>query len=134
MPEPHDDPLQPSETPDEYPLAPQVEPLLPAPMIEPDEPRIDSESNQFTLGELLGLVTAMVVLLSVIGSVARWTSMGTSPATFAAAYAGVLGFGALASMIALTWMPQARRIVVVGWWALWGLYVVTAIAAFLMSK
>ena len=131
MPEPNDDP----QSPDEYPLSPdeplpQVEDSMPAQPIDSAERPIDAETNQFSLGELLGLVTVMAVLLSVIGSFARWTTLGNSPSTLAAVYATVLGFVALVSMIVLSWIPQARRIVVVGWWALWGLYIITAVVAF----
>ena len=96
MPEPNDDP----QSPDEYPLSPdeplpQVEDSMPAQPIDSAERPIDAETNQFSLGELLGLVTVMAVLLSVIGSVARWTSLGKSPATLAAVYATVLGLVAV---------------------------------------
>lgn len=137
MPEPHDGPPEP-ETPDEYRLMPDeplphMEPCIP-PVVRPDEPPVDAETNQFTLGEPLGLVAVAAVLLSTVSSIARWTSMGDSPASLAAVYATVLGFGALVSMIALAWMPQARQIAKVGWWALLGLYVVAAVAAVLMRK
>ncbi len=135
MPEPNDDP----QSPDEYPLSPdeplpQVEDSMPAQPIDSAERPIDAETNQFSLGELLGLVTVIAVLLSMIGSVVRWTSLGKSPATLAAVYATVLGLVAVVSMIALSWLPQARRIAVVGWWALLALYIITAIVAVVVSK
>ncbi len=139
MPESHDEPPQPPQSPDEYPLSPdeplpEVERPLPVPVIDSGEPPVDADQNQFSLAELLGLVAAMAVLLSAISSIARWTALGKSPASFAATYAVVFGFVTLASMIVMAWMRQARLIVMVGWWALLGLYIVTAAAAVLMTK
>ena len=139
MPGPHDDPSQPRQVADEYPLSPEEPPPEvqrppPAPAIESGEPPRDAEADQFSLGELLGLVAVMAVLLSAISSFGRWTSLGSSPASLAKTYALVLGFGALASMIVLWFMPHVRRIVLVGWWALLVLYIVTAAAAVMMSK
>ncbi len=139
MPEPHDEPPQPRRTPDEYPLSPDEPPLdvehcPPLPVIESGKPPLDAEADQFTLSELLWLVAIAAVLLSAISSIARWTAIGNSPASLATTYATVLGFGALASMVVLAWMPEARRIVKLGWWVLLGLYIVTATAAVLMNK
>jgi hypothetical protein len=137
MAETRDDPSPQHESPEEYPLSsdeplPAVERSL-APSNSRASP-VDAEEKQFSLGELLGLVAAMAVLLSVISSVARWTRIGRSPADLATASATVFGFGALASMIILALLPKARRIIVVGWWALLCLYIVTAAAAVLMSQ
>ncbi len=76
----------------------------------------------------------MALLLSAISSLGRWTPMGNSPASLAKVYALVFGFGALASMIVLAFMPQARQIVKLGWWALLILYIVTVATAILMSQ
>ena len=46
----------------------------------------------------------------------------------------MFGFAALVSMIVLAWMPHARRIVKVAWWAVLGLYIVTAATAVLDGK
>jgi hypothetical protein len=139
MPEPHDDPLQPVQPPDECLLSPEgpppdIERPLPIPVIESGDPPKDRVADQFTLSELLWLVAAMAVLMSVIRGIARWMTIGDSPAALAATYATVFGFAALASMIVLAWIPEARRIVTVGLWALLGLYIVTAVATVLMPK
>jgi hypothetical protein len=136
MPEPHDEPPQP--LPDEYPLSPdepsEFQRLLPAPLISSGEPPVNTEMKQFSLGELLGLATVIAVLMSAITSIARWTGTGNSPVNLVTVCAAVFGFGALASMIVLAFIPNPRRIVVVGWWALLSFYIVTAAAAVLMSK
>jgi hypothetical protein len=145
MPEPNDEPLQSPQSPDEYSLLPDEYPLLPdesvldveralPPITEAGETPRDAETEQFSLGELLGLVAVMAVLLSTISSIARWATVGSSPAGLAKACAAVFGFGALASLIVLALIPQTRRIVTLGWWALLGLYIVSAAATVLMSK
>ena len=108
---------------------------LPLPASGSDEPPGDSRAeDQFSLGELLGLVAVMAVLLSVISSVGRWTSMGIRRPTSPPRMPRMFGLVALASMIVLAFIPQTRRIVKVGWWALLALYIVAAAAAVLMSS
>ena len=95
---------------------------------------VHREADQFTLGELCGLVAALAVLLSLISSAAHWMAIGKAPADLAAVYATVFGVAALVSMIVLAWLPQPRRIVTVGWWALLSLYIIAAAVAVWMSK
>jgi hypothetical protein len=138
MSEPHHQPPQPPESPDEYPLSreepPEIPRVLPEPVIDSSESAKDAEANQFTLSELLWLVAIAAVLMSTISSIARWTKIGNSPASLAATYAAVLGIATLASMVVLALLPPLRRIVTVGWWVLLSLYIVTAAAAVLVSQ
>jgi hypothetical protein len=139
MPLSHDEPPQPPESPDEYPLSPEEPPpevprVLPEPVIDSGEPAKDTEANQFTLSELLWLVAIAAVLMSTISSITRWTKTGNSPASLTATYAAILGIATLASMVVLALLPPLRRIVTVGWWVLLSLYVVAAVAAVLMSQ
>ncbi len=138
MTEPSGQPPSEDQVTDEYQLTPDDSPppaatFLPPRAAEPGEPR-DAQGDQFTLGELLGVVAAAAVVCSVISSIARWMSPGSTPAELAGIFAAVLGLMALAGMILAAWFPPSRRIIIVGWWVLFGLYIVTAIAAALMTR
>jgi hypothetical protein len=129
------------DAPDEFELAPDERPPVKPPEVQPvfveEESPASSETNedrQFSVGELIGLVTFIAVVLSVLSSIAHWMGWGQTPAGMAAVFATVLGGMSLVSMIVLAFLPHARRIVLVGWWVLLGSYIVTAAAAVLMAK
>ena len=89
---------------DEYQLTPEESPppaatFVPPRAAEPGEPPRDAQGDQFTLGELLGVVAAAAVVCSVISSIARWMSPGNTPGELAGIFAAVLGLMALAGMI-----------------------------------
>lgn len=109
----------PSSAPDEYPLSgvPPLEPPagVPLPECSPPAPR-PRESFQFSLGEVFLMAMALAFLLGLLRLLPRnW-------AAFTAGMAALLGLGALSVL------KIDRPIVLVGWWGLLVIYVLTAIA------
>ena len=138
MTEPHENHDEPSDPDDEYRLAP-VEPLpeieRPLPLFhEPPEMEVDPGEYQFSIREMLGLTFFVAVVFSAISTTMRFLPQETSPARYAGNIAGVLGFGALVSLVVLGLFPTVRRIVTVGWWVLVALYLSASVAAVLMTK
>lgn len=124
----------------EYPLSPEEPPppivkaAFPATANQPAEPPVEAESAQFSLSEMLWLVALAAVILSAISSVARWTTLGQSPGQLWAISATLLGLAALLGVVVMSWISKARPILLVGWWVLFGLYIISAATAVLMSK
>jgi hypothetical protein len=121
---------------DEYPLAPaedlprRPEPPLPSgPLLDAAQSE-DREGYQFTLAELILLTSATALFLSLVASIARWLpgSLGLN------GFAGLLGLGALASMIIIALYPPRRPIVLIGWWTLVVLYVICCLIAAVAGK
>jgi hypothetical protein len=121
---------------DEYPLAPSAGEPPPldhtfAPGCDPDQldplgPQPDdSDRLQFSQGELLLLVAGISVFLSIAATILKFLPKGSGPQAFA----GLMGFFAFACWVVMVAIAPERRIVVVGWWALIALYLVTCVVA-----
>ncbi len=119
---------------EEYPLAPDdpsppLGPTLP-PGCDPDRllnqtPSNDADNYQFTLSELLLLVAGVSVFLSAAATVLKCFPKGATPDNFA----GMMSFAAIACWMAMILLAPKRRIVIVGWWVLLGLYFLTCVVA-----
>jgi hypothetical protein len=93
---------------------PAVYPLYPEPAVEevPEE-----RPGQFSLAELMLLVTLVAMLLGILG---------LFPPDYAA---GLAGLGALASTIVLTFVKSHTTVFRVLWWAMLFIYALTCIVA-----
>jgi hypothetical protein len=120
--------------PEEYPLAPpEAQPtradqtLPPGCNLElPDEEEPDHpEEYQFTLAELLLLVAGASVFLSIATTAARYFRPEARPESFA----GLLGLAALVCWVLMVMLAPRRRIVIVAWWVLIGLYLLACVMA-----
>jgi len=128
MSQPGDNDQRPQRPDSVYPLRPidpkagKYEPVVYAgyrPPVEEEPP--PKERYQFTLRELMALVTSVAVVLGILGLV---------PNGYAAEnLAGVLGYVVLLSMIALIWWKPSRGILYVAWSALLVIYLIVGIAA-----
>jgi hypothetical protein len=116
---------EPEQSDDEYPLAPPDETLAehgPPAWIETEPPEdVEPERFQFSVAELLGLVTAVAVLLSV--------SRIFPGSNHAAAFAGITGLAVLATLVVMDLVGVKRPIVRTGWWVLLGLYLLICVMA-----
>jgi hypothetical protein len=109
----------PPSVPDEYPLS-DVPPLERPAGVPPPEgstpPPRPRESFQFSLGEVFLMAMALAFLLGLLRLLPRnW-------AAFTAGMAALLGLGALSVL------KIDRPIVLVGWWGLLVIYLLTAVA------
>ena len=114
---------------DEYPVLPP-DPERPdlKPVVKPvdleellEEEDKEAARFQFSLAELLMLVAGASIVLRILGCF---------PPEYAAALAGV---GALLSMIVLAVLKPSRPIVYVGWWAIFGIYLLMCAIALVLS-
>jgi hypothetical protein len=126
------------DAPDVFAIAPD-EPLKPAeepPKDEVDEPPVAADNNdqQFTLGELLGLVGLFAVMLSIASSIARWMGWASSPASLAGVFALLFGFATLAGIFYVAAAENARPIARVALWFLIGGYILCAACAAFLPK
>ena len=116
---------EPEQSDEEYPLAEPEETLAERgpPSWVTTEPPDDAQPErfQFSVAELLGLVTAVAVVLSV----ARLFPGANN----AAAFAGVTGLTVLATLVVLDMIGVKRPIVRTGWWVLLGLYLLICVMA-----
>jgi hypothetical protein len=120
---------------DEYALASsaeaesRLEPTLPpgCSLELPEAVEAPRERFQFTLSELLLLLSAASFLLSVISTVLKFVPGGVPAKNFA----GLMGLGALVSMVLMARFPPRRAIVRVGWWTLLLLYLLACAIALL---
>ncbi len=89
--------------------------------VDPDEfPDIkpaEKEPFQFSLAELLLLTALASILLGILGCF---------PHQYAA---GLAGLGALVSMLVLSILKPNRAIIHVGWWVVFGIYLVSCLRA-----
>jgi hypothetical protein len=92
-------------------------PREPAPEDETEPP---AEPFQFSLGELMGLVLFVAILLSLITSV---------PGGLAKALAALFGVAVFLSRVAMDFTAGARPIVRIGWWVALGTYLVACTVA-----
>lgn len=104
---------------------------------DPDDPawlrRLEEDEAkqfQFSLFELLVLTAAVAAIFSFISTVSRFLPGGMSPANFA----GLLGLVALVCLVVIALVPNARRIVIIGWWVLVGLYLMSCVFALTATK
>lgn len=79
------------------------------------------EPAQYTLRELLGLVTAVAVVLGLLGCIPG----GYAPAIMA----GVSGVAALVGLAVMGLVKPRRHIVMVAWWCLLAFYVAACVGA-----
>ncbi len=118
-------PNEPQPTDEEYSvLPPDPERLEYKPSVEPFdldellEARAAEEARfQFSLAELLMLVAVASLVLGILGCF---------PPKYAAFLAGL---GALASLIVLAVLKPSRPIVYLGWWVVFGIYLLMCVAA-----
>jgi hypothetical protein len=88
------------------------------------------DEYQFSLLELLILMAMLAGILAVARTVGLLIPGGNTVENLA----GIMGLAALVSMIVLAIIPFSKRIVLVGWWALLGLYILTALIALFQHK
>ena len=105
-------------TPDPMMLMPNIDPPADE---EPEGPR----RFQFSLRELILLVTGASVFLSIVRSLPG--------GSFAKAFAGWAGLLVLVAMILMACLQPKRLIFRVGWWVLLGLYLAACAAAILQG-
>jgi hypothetical protein len=134
-----DDQFQLPEAPDEYKLAPKKseppsEPAEPVPTEVHDDPPSDYEDRQFSLGELLGLVACLSIVLSILSSIAHWMGWANSPASLAAVFALAFGIGTFFGLVYLASAESARPIARVGLWVMLGGYILCAACAAFLPK
>jgi len=80
---------------------------------------------QFTLGELLGLIGGLSVMLAILGCIPGGYS--------AKVIAGIAGLGLLGSLIVLAVARPSRPILQVAWWMLLIFYAVASLVAVLRT-
>jgi hypothetical protein len=120
-------PNEPQPADEEYPvLPPDPERVDYKPALEPfdlDELLESKEKEaarfQFSLAELLMLVAVASLVLGVLGCF---------PPKYAAFLAGL---GALVSMLVLAVLKPSRPIIYLGWWVVFGIYLLMCVAALL---
>ncbi len=129
MSEPSKEPAD-AENPEEgYPVAP----LPPAKEISPQvAPKTYSFISlydpppkipfQYTLADIFALTTGVAVFMSIL----RFFPLHT--------IAGVSGLGALFSLILLLIWPPERPLLRLGWWVLFGLYLLACIGAIIFKR
>ena len=115
---------------DEYRVLPP-EPVLAkpsAPMYPPlpdDLPDLDApeerEGFQFSLAELMGVVTAAAICLGIICSLPSGGRLQVA--------LGIVGIGLFVSLIALEHFQPERRILYVAWWAMFVSYLLGGLLA-----
>ena len=115
---------------DEYRVLPpepvQVRPTVPTYSELPDdlfdlEPQAEKEGFQFSLAELMGVVTAAAICLGVVCSL---PSGGRLQAAL-----GIIGIGLFVSLIVLEHFRPERRILYIAWWTLFVCYLLTGLLA-----
>ncbi len=86
----------------------------------------ETGDHQFTVGELLGLVAVVAVVLGVMGCLPGGHSMEI--------LAGVAGITVLASLVLLALLQPSRPIFQIAWWTLLGLYALASLAAVVQNS
>ena len=115
---------------DEYRVLPpepvQAKPTAPIYTALPDEvpdlePKEEQEGFQFSLGELMSVVTAAAISLGIVCSL---PSGGRLQAAL-----GLIGVGLFVSLIVLKHFRPERRILYVVWWTMFVSYLLTGLLA-----
>jgi hypothetical protein len=115
---------------DEYAVLPpepvRVRPTAPLYSTNPDEvlepePPQEEEGFQFSLAELMGVITAAAISLSIVCSLPGGGSLQIG--------VGVTGIGLFVGLIVLDYLRPARRIIYVLWWTLFVSYLVVGLLA-----
>ena len=114
-------PVAPSPPAREY--VPQVKPTI-SPLPADYEPPGD-RPFQYTLADMFVLTTSVAVMLSIILSIMKLFPLKT--------IAGATGLGALISLLLLVFWPPERQFVRIGWWMLFGFYLLTCIVAMIFT-
>jgi len=118
------------ENPEEgYPLAPsppvkEYSPYV-APKIYPQISAYDPPPKipfQYTLADMFVLTTAVAVFMSILSLFSLPTIAGAS------------GLGALFSLILLIFWPPGQPLLRLGWWVLFGLYLLACIGAIIFKR
>jgi hypothetical protein len=104
------------------------------PIVPHDDLPVDYEDRQFTLGEVLGLVALLAIVLSILSSIAHWMGWANSPASLAAVFALTFGIGTLGGLFYMAFASDARPIARVGLWVLLGGYILCAACAAFLPK
>jgi len=112
-----------------YPLAPSPPAKEIVPQVAPKISYNVSPYNpppkipfQYTLADIFTLTTGVAVLMSIL----KFFPLHT--------IAGVSGLGALLSLILLLIWPPERSLLRLGWWVLFGLYLLACIGAIVFKR
>lgn len=80
---------------------------------------------QYTLADMFALTTAVAVFMSMFLSILKFIPLKT--------IAGASGLGTLLSLILLIFWPPEKTLIYIGWWVLFGIYLLTCIGAIIFT-